>query len=229
VTGSELIRGSDVNATLAGGHVPEFEEVHGEQIDATPDLAKRTELQFDDVIRQNPPAGAGWGDPCDRALDDLASDLAGGRVTRAAAERFYGCTFDGNGQLDRPASEARRAQIRTERRSWPALKELRAQPAGPLERLLPMGNKLQISRDRSGALFSVCACGASLGPASENWREYAGRRLAQSDDIGIGLIVHPLLEVRQYSCRSCGRLHAVDVCRAKDPDPHDIRLAMAQA
>jgi N-methylhydantoinase B len=229
VTGSELIRASDVNATLAGGHVPEFDEVHGEHIESAPDLATRTELRFDDVIRQNPPAGGGWGDPCERALEDLEIDLAGSRITRVAAERFYGCVFDADGCIDRAASEARRAHIRAERRSWRALKSRLAAPVEPLQRLLPMGDTLQISRDGTGALWTVCECGQTIAPAGDNWREYAGRHVAEPGDIGIGLVVHALLEIRQYSCGGCGRLHAVDVCRAKAPDPHDIRLAMTQA
>jgi N-methylhydantoinase B len=34
------------------------------------------------------------------------------------------------------------------------------------------------------------------------------------------------MEVRRYACPGCGRLHAVDVCRAGDPDRQDIRLAL---
>jgi hypothetical protein len=34
------------------------------------------------------------------------------------------------------------------------------------------------------------------------------------------------IEVRRYACPGCGRLHAVEVCRAGTRDRHDVRLAL---
>jgi N-methylhydantoinase B len=79
-------------------------------------------------------------------------------------------------------------------------------------------------RDASGAFWTMCRCGQPIAPADENWREYAGHGVAAAGDVGLRLIVHESLEVRCYSCRECGRLHAVDVCRRESSDPYDIRL-----
>ena len=66
-----------------------------------------------------------------------------------------------------------------------------------------------------------------LAPTRENWREYAGCKLATPVELGPVVRLSDDVEVRMYACPGCGRLHAVDVCRKGTPDRQDIRLALA--
>lgn len=225
-TGSDLIRHSDVVARLHGGHIPEFEELEGEAVPPT-DRPPALVLELDDVVRANPPAGAGWGDPLDRAIDAVQDDLFENAISPRSAEQLYGCVVGEGGRIDPEATERKRAAIRAERASWPASKPLAAKPSGALARVCPMGDRLSVERDAAGALWVTCSCGHVVAPAHENWREFAGRQIADPAELGARLKVHDAVEVRRYSCPGCGRIHAVDVCRAGSPDPYDIRLALA--
>ena len=49
--------------------------------------------------------GSGFGDPLERALDDVQRDLDGGYVTPEGARRDYGCVVDADGVIDHAASE----------------------------------------------------------------------------------------------------------------------------
>lgn len=54
--------------------------------------------------------GGGWGDPADRPLDDLDTDLLDGLVTPEAAEERYGVVVDrSTGLVDRAGTAARRS------------------------------------------------------------------------------------------------------------------------
>ena len=66
---------------------------------------------------------------------------------------------------------------------------------------------------------------AGIDPnAEQNWRRYAAYSVATGEELGTGMVVHQKLAARRFACPACGLLHAVDVCRAAEPDPHDIRL-----
>jgi N-methylhydantoinase B len=226
--GSDLLRSSDVNAVFDAGHVPEFEELRGTPgvPPATLPQFSVTRLETDDVVRANPPAGAGWGDPLDRPIEEVQEDLTDGATSQLAAERLYGCIVDDGGKIDADATRRNRENIRRERMSWPRRKLLAAQPVGALVRVCPMGDQLEIAGDASGAFWTMCKCGHALAAANENWRTYAGVSVAEPGELGIGLLVHQSLEMRRYSCPGCGRLHAVDICRKTSVDPHDIKIAI---
>jgi len=225
--GSALVRKSDVEATLAGGHIPAFDEVQGEPYVSPQPPPQSLLLHADDVVRADPPAGAGWGDPLDRTIDDLAGDIDDDAITTDAAARFFGCVFAAGGHIDVAATSARRAALRAERTQWPVREARPLQPPGPLERCCRMGDQLEIRRDMTGELWTVCRCGYALAAASKNWRAHAAYSVATAEELGIGLVVHPKLEARWYACPSCGLLHSVDICRKGEPDPHDIRLDLA--
>jgi N-methylhydantoinase B len=224
--GSVLMRRTDVAQTLAGGHVPEFDEVGGERYVLPPQRPMAMVLDTVDVVRADPPGPAGWGDPLERSLDELDVDVRFHDVSRAAAERLYGCVFDAAGAIDRAATAQRRDEMRAERKAWPKRKARAGAASGKLVRRFHMGDALEIARDEAGADWTVCTCGHAIAPAAENWREYAAARIVEPDDVGVNLMVHTPLELRQYACPGCGRLHAADLCRVNGPDPHDIRLVL---
>lgn len=222
--GSVLMRNTDVEATLAGGHVPMFDEVKGEQYVSPQPPPQSIVLNPDDVVRADPPAGAGWGDPLDRTLDDLALDLEGDAITPEAATRFFGCVLDNDGRVDRAATLVRRDALRAERMRWPVREQRTAKPQGAMRRYTRVGDQLEIQRDAAGTFWTVCRCDSALAPATENWRRYAAYAVATAEELGRFLVIHPKLEARRYACPDCGVLHAADIARKNEPDAHDIRL-----
>jgi N-methylhydantoinase B len=225
-TGHDLIRHTDVLERLKSGHVPDFGELNGEWIDPA-DRSMNMLLNASDVVRANPPTGAGWGDPLDRPVAEVQSDLLAGAISPGAAERLYGCALGADGTLDTARSDASRAKIRGERKGWPRKKTLDAKPAGDVVRIAPLGDRMHVDRDTAGEHWTRCNCGHTFAHARDNWREFAGRKIIPAGELGIGLKINEAMEGRAYACPACGRLHAVDVCRKESPDLHDIRLVLA--
>ena len=59
--------------------------------------------------------GGGFGSPLERDLGALARDVRCGYVSRAAAERDYGTVFvAGSNEIDAPATQKRRAEMRAQ-------------------------------------------------------------------------------------------------------------------
>jgi N-methylhydantoinase B len=71
-------------------------------------------MQPGDLLIMESSGGGGFGDPLDRDLALVATDLAEGYVTRAAAEASYGVVSRGGG-IDAAASAARRSALRAAR------------------------------------------------------------------------------------------------------------------
>ncbi len=72
------------------------------------------ELKHRDVVHILTPSGGGFGDPLDRELDRVATDVRGGLLSLEKAARDYGVVFDGD-EVDPKASEAARAKLRDAR------------------------------------------------------------------------------------------------------------------
>jgi N-methylhydantoinase B len=217
-------RDSNVREVIAQGRLPTAEDLQGEP---EPMIGRQglIRLEAHDVVAKTPQAGGGWGDPLDRPAADVQADLEFGAVSPETAQALYGAVLDAAGQVDAAATAARRDAIRAERRRWPVRRVLAsAPPPGALERVGPLGDQLDVVRDSAGAHWTRCRCGYVLASTRENWREYAAFQLAEPDDLGPGTRIHEAIEVRRYACPGCGRLHAVDVCRAGTPDRFDIRL-----
>jgi N-methylhydantoinase B len=58
-----------------------------------------------------------------------------------------------------------------------------------------------------------CLCGADLGPATEDWKKRADRRIAPPQACGPHLTLHAELELREFICGECGTLLEVEVAR----------------
>lgn len=225
-TGHDLIRYTNVLEQFRNGHVPDFGELEGEWIDPE-QRSMNMLLDASDVVRANPPTGAGWGDPLDRRLADVQRDLTAGAISARAAELLYGCVLAADGSVDAQRSEEARNRIRAQRKGWPARKTAAASPSGALTRVVPLGDQMHVAKDAAGAHWTLCNCGNVFASARDNWREFAGRSVVAAAGLAIGLKINEAMEGRAYACPSCGRLHAVDVCRKDSPDPHDIKLAFA--
>jgi N-methylhydantoinase B len=73
-------------------------------------------LRTGDIFRLDTPGGGGYGNPLARDPERVLIDVCEGLVSREAAERDYGVILrpvDRSWMLDLPATQARRAQLRS--------------------------------------------------------------------------------------------------------------------
>ena len=219
-------RESNAPALLADGRIPTLDDLDGA---ITPTTGRQGEIEFgpSDVMLKTPQAGGGWGDPLDRPAEGVQADVNAGAISLEAARTLYGVVLGADGQVDAMATAVHREKLRAARRQWPPRRRLASPPAAErLTRVGPLGDQLDVVRDAAGSHWTRCRCGHVLALARENWREYAGCRPATPSELGPTMRLNDQMEVRQYACPACGRLHAVDVCRKGAPDRHDIRLAL---
>lgn len=72
------------------------------------------EMVRGDVIRITSPTGGGFGNPLDRDLDAIVTEINNGMLSRERAENVYGVVFDSSGRVDYSASETRRSNLKGE-------------------------------------------------------------------------------------------------------------------
>jgi len=77
-------------------------------------LADAVPVRAGEVIRIRTTGGGGWGDPLDRPYEEVARDVAWGKVSVAGARDDYGVVMDGD-RVDVAASDALRAEMRAQR------------------------------------------------------------------------------------------------------------------
>ena len=110
-----LKRASDVRSQLAAGSIPQsLDDVSGEEV---PLYWKGRSFQLDagSVWATNLPNFAGYGDPLDRDLLDVARDLSESKLSAAEALEVYGVVADQEGAVDAEATGEERARLRHQR------------------------------------------------------------------------------------------------------------------
>ena len=161
-----------------------------------------------DVFEMFCASGGGYGDPLDRDIAAVASDLAEDRVAPDIAREIYGAVIGTDGELDAKATEARREAMRRQRlaaaappaRPAPALTPDRDAPAFPLyPGVLQRGN-LAVS-ELSGTVLAV---------APDNWLDGCPVLDTAIDERGGGTIARAHLDP------ASGRMLFVDVLRRGD-------------
>lgn len=68
------------------------------------------ELGPGDVVRLTSPSGGGFGDPLERDLSAVATEIEDGMLSPERAEQVYGVVFDEAGRIDEAETSARRQQ-----------------------------------------------------------------------------------------------------------------------
>ena len=76
-------------------------------------------LTGSDVLYVRWNGGGGYGDPLDRPPDEVLVDVEEQVTSRAFAHDVYGVVLDDAGQIDEPATDQRRRELRTNRSSGP--------------------------------------------------------------------------------------------------------------
>ncbi len=176
--------------------------------------------------------GGGYGDPLDREPDRVARDVRAGLVTARTARLVFGVVVGDDGRLDGQQTEARRAEIRTERRlghasaASPPFRSTTWTPA------LRPHEYLEIAQGDAGERAVRCVrCGHALCGATDNYKRFALRTDRDLEELAGRPMPDgkPYLGVfREYSCPGCATLLQVDVfCPALggDEDVWDIRIA----
>jgi N-methylhydantoinase B len=88
------------------------------QTENIPSKCDRIHVEPGDVLHFNTWGGGGWGDPFKREAELVATDVRRGLVTAKGARR-YGVVVDGEGQVDRSATERLRRDMTTARGAVP--------------------------------------------------------------------------------------------------------------
>ena len=78
-------------------------------------LADAEPLTAGTVVRVRTTGGGGWGDPLERPVEEVLQDIAWLKVSVEGARRDYGVVVDDEGDADLTATDALRAEMRSQR------------------------------------------------------------------------------------------------------------------
>jgi N-methylhydantoinase B len=137
----EHVLGADVANQLAQGRIPRSLAELAGHVEEPEAKSFSLAMSEGDVLRLRVGGGGGFGDPLERDPAAVLKDVAERTLTRAAAAAGYGVVIDERGDLDLVATDRRRAEIRAERRSWPACGP-DVRPAGARCRVSPAAERL---------------------------------------------------------------------------------------
>lgn len=173
-----------------------------------------------DVLIRTWQGGGGYEDPLDRPPQRVAEDVESAAVSVEAALSQYGVVIR-EGAVDEETTALRRAAIRKSRKRRPVKKS--AWQGQVLHVLGRCGPGLQFIQTNRGPAVS-CLCGALLGPASENWKDYATAVPISPSQAGPLVRLHADLELREYACPGCGRLLSVELAEGGSPPLKDVDI-----
>ena len=189
-------------------------------------------LNATDLFEITPSFGAGHGDPLERDLDLVASDLGEGQLTTEQARDIYGAVLDDEGNVDVSASEDRRQALRGQR-----LATAHRLPPGGADTRAELADTgwatetVAVGTVNGTEVLACAACGHVLAPKSASYRDGCAWLHVELTDIDPRIFVDTSehvdveLVMRQYVCPSCARLVDADVCQPDDPAYQDVELA----
>jgi N-methylhydantoinase B len=158
-----------------------------------------------DVFAVSWQGGGGFGDPLERALDAVLTDVRRGLVSETAASEVYGVVLSHKG-VDAAATEERRGALRLSRVGTLCNDPNRFSNA---ERIASLGDRLFIVRDKRG-LHVVSEAGFVLASGSTRWRAGAVA-VPMQPSAALPIRLHEQLAMTAYCCPATGALLSVDV------------------
>ena len=179
--------------------------------------------------------GGGFGDPLERDPEKVRTDVVENMAVSVESARvIYGVRLKGD-QLDAPATEALRREMRQSRRQHPRAQALplRALRGKLLREVTP---NLAVRSDpdspsKERKRWCCMSCANDLGPLSGNYKDACATLTApitaanpHVGDYKRYIDDEPIF--RQYFCPSCGRLVENEVARAGEPALQDIELKL---
>ncbi|MBI5104870.1 MAG: hydantoinase B/oxoprolinase family protein [Solirubrobacterales bacterium] len=201
----EILRDTNIVELLERGEHPTEETLKG---GTEPGPSQSASLVFNrgDVYTVVHGGGSGVGDPLRRDPEMVRKDLADGYVSEAVARELYGVVLDGEGRVDRAATEQQRAAIRAARLGHAPEYEVRADA--------PLFAPLKVADGR----WRCTQCDHDLGDEHGNWRAAA---VVRENEISkryaeLNLRVRPRVQgepvvLRENFCPGCGSSLSVDV------------------
>ncbi|WP_193045642.1 hydantoinase B/oxoprolinase family protein [Mycolicibacterium baixiangningiae] len=217
-----IVRGSDIDATLAGGSMT-ADDVAGERVVYTGSPGE-IQLAAGDVVDWSFHGGGGWGDALDADPDTVLDDITAGRLSVESAARLYGVVVV-DGAVDYEETSARRSRERARRRLWAKDKTFGVVQLDLMGGARTVGDHLVLAHDGVSLVFA-CDCGNVIAPADENWKGYAAHSRLAAEDLGPKIRLHPGLRADGYACPGCGALLAVEIRAHGDEPLRDLELAV---
>lgn len=170
--------------------------------------------------------GGGFGDPLDRAAEDIEADLEAYAVTPEAAREIYGAVLDAQGRVDIPATERRRKELRQ------ALVAKHGKAAAVREGTLlcEASVNLHVKQDAAGSFWACAKCSTDLGPTSANYKDgclHEELPVSASNPL-IGdpsRFIDEDVTFRRFHCPGCGAQIDNEIAVCKDPILADIQVA----
>ncbi len=200
---------TNVRARMGEGHTVLEHTLQGHNERQPSNVAGLT-LNDGDVLRMRCGAGGGLGDPLLRDPEVVLADIRNEYVTQQHAERIYGVTLGGAGEVDTTATAQRRALIRRER--------LGAEPGTSQGQPETVGISVLHTAGPNGGAWVCGYCEHPLGDAVSNWRPQAVRReyVLTERFAELGMFVKerldpPRVMLAEFYCPSCAGQLSVDI------------------
>ena len=206
------------------GHMPSsVDELYGRSEVIAP-KAFNVPQEPGDVFILSWTAAGGYGDPLEREIDRILTDLERGNVTREWVQDIYGVVFDREGTIDAHATEERRAMLRQVRLNNGKQQE---RPQMNLDSVRQIADGLVLAGDMIGCR----KCGSAIAQTSENYKQSCAvieRPVSTANPYILDpkTYVDDEMVLRSYACPSCGLLLTAEIVRPDDPPLWDIELAV---
>jgi N-methylhydantoinase B len=216
---TELLRGSNVLRVFASGVVPvkrtDIEFLAAERIEAK---AVGIEMVEGDFLRVVVEGGGGYGDPLDRAVEAVATDVQRGAITDREAAEIYGAVFR-DGVPDKTATSARRESIRLDRVGGAfATQQSIARGSSHATAIgIATGERLKTTSGRD----TLCVhCSYPVRGANGDSRlDVVIRRvdIVELNSMNRSAFDSGQIEISELFCRGCGRRLDLQIRRPLDP------------
>ncbi|MFG2586147.1 hydantoinase B/oxoprolinase family protein [Streptomyces malaysiensis] len=213
-----VVRDTDVAALLQAGTIPADLDELGGTLDV---VQNRSELLIGlgDAVFIHPGGGGGYGDPLLRTPGLVADDVRDGKVSAQAAHSVYGVVLDGDGEVDRSATDKRRGEIRSER-IGDNLAEMAADGG---HTGTPLDANLSLRPDGEGAAVTCRHCDTQLGAWGADLtdgvvvRDEAVLDAVPGTRTDAGTYVEEDVVFRSYRCPGCATQLRAEIVPSREP------------
>ncbi|HTR75232.1 MAG TPA: hydantoinase B/oxoprolinase family protein [Solirubrobacterales bacterium] len=231
------VEDSDVLDRFADGEIPcSPEDIRdlGGRARALPAKTGGLRLLATDVSEQILCGGGGYGDPLERDPHSVAVDLAAGEISARTASEIYGVVLDADGAPEPGATDALRAELRSQRIRRSTLPPPFPGKDDARTPIIEIADQLRVERMGEDLVTCCRRCSTALGPAQDNYKDHAARYDGQLTEIDATLFVDPSEELdvdlvyRSYCCPNCGVLFDNELTLREDPPVWDVRVDVTQ-
>ena len=226
----DVLRQTDLLKSFRSGKVPRsLDEIDAQERIRLRAKSNGTPLAEGDVVLSGVSGAGGFGDPLEREPERVANDVALRYVSRSAAETVYGVTLDAKDEVDGPATQDLRQQMRTERLNWPPVGDpgdpvtpASGEPARKVHAYIE-------ARDEGAYRVLACSqCGQVLGDYAANYKLGLLRHSGPVTQIprvtDPSYFVDDEFVLRRYCCPGCAVLMSTEVVRPTEAPVEEVLL-----